>query len=146
MVQVEFVTYRDRHSEIRAIRIAVFQQEQQVPPDLEFDGEDETATHLLASWEGEPAGTARLRWLDCDRVKLERLAVLKSARGKGIGSQLIRHALARASVRGANTVIANVQIRARQLYERLGFVAQGDCFDEASIPHIKMTRTLEGEL
>jgi predicted GNAT family N-acyltransferase len=46
---------------IRAIREAVFIQEQGVPAELEWDGSDAQATHLLAIEPGGQAvGTARL--------------------------------------------------------------------------------------
>ena len=66
------------------IREAVFVKEQEVPQEEEYDDFEESSTHFLAMVGNEPAGTARWRTTD-KGIKLERFAVLKSFRGKGVG-------------------------------------------------------------
>lgn len=127
---------------VRQIRQQVFQLEQGVAPELEFDGEDEVATQILAYLDGQPVGTARFRLLGEGIVKLERVAVLPAARGLGIGRQIVVYALEQMAIANVATVIIHAQTAVRGLYEKLGFVATGSEFAEADIPHIKMQRQL----
>ena len=77
-----------------AIRRRVFVEEQGVSEALEFDGLDEEARHLLASVDGEPAGTLRIRLLEGGRVaKIERVAVLAAQRRHRVGRALMVAAL-----------------------------------------------------
>ncbi|MBD2576778.1 GNAT family N-acetyltransferase [Oscillatoria sp. FACHB-1406] len=137
-LEIKVVSYETSWNEIKAIRRAVFQEEQGVDEALEFDGLDAGATQFLAYWQGNAVGTARMRNLDDSTVKIERLAVLKAARGRGIGSQLMRKAIALAKEGGRDRAVVNAQEYVKQLYENLGFEAVGELFEEAGIPHIKM--------
>jgi predicted GNAT family N-acyltransferase len=140
--------------EIQAIRTAVFQVEQRVDAALEFDGQDAKAQHILALWQGQAVGTARWRQLDSARIKVERVAVLKEFRGLGIGKAImvymldyLEDALSHGSspswpVAPGRCVQIHAQTSVQDFYEQLGFMAMGDRFQEAGIPHIKMQRSL----
>lgn len=125
------------------IRTLVFQMEQGVGAELEFDGKDEQSQHLLAYLDGNPVGTARIRLLDSKTAKVERVAVLSEVRGLGIGKKIMEKALE--TLASAN--IAEVQIHAQEpvkdFYIRLGFVPEGEVFEEAGIPHVKMKKLLK---
>jgi predicted GNAT family N-acyltransferase len=129
--------------QIFKIRYQVFQIEQGVDPSLEFDDQEEQATHLLAYLNQKAVGTARLRMLDPYTAKIERVAVLSEARGLGIGRRIMETALE--VLKSAN--VAEVQIHAqeqvRNFYLSLGFVPEGAGFEEAGIPHVKMKRRLQ---
>ncbi|MDY7013809.1 MAG: GNAT family N-acetyltransferase [Cyanobacteriota bacterium] len=142
MLQIEILSYDSEFSQIQAIRREVFQEEQGVDPQLEFDGLDAIATHFLAYWHGQVVGTARIRDLDDNTAKIERLAVLKSARNQGIGSQLMQKALDFAAERNRTKVIINAQEYVKKLYQKLGFEQVGEVFEEAGIPHVKMIKRL----
>ena len=142
-IKIEIVTYAEYLAPIKAIRTKVFQEEQGITPELEFDGLDHTATHLLAYVDGKPVGTARIRSIDENTIKIERLAVLPEARSKGIGKQLTQKALAFAQEHHYQTAILNSQLYIKSLYEKLGFSQVGEVFDEAGIPHIKMEQKLD---
>ncbi len=135
--------YPEAFSEMQAIRRAVFQEEQGVDPALEFDGLDETAEHLLAYLDNQPVGTTRIRYLDQQTAKFERLAVLAKARGLGIGKQLMIKALDVAKKKQIHQVVINAQEYIKVLYEKLGFEQVGERFDEAGIPHVKMIKKLK---
>lgn len=139
-IEIKFVSYSEEKDKLCSIRKEVFQDEQNVPFELEFDGKDEAAEHFLAYWQGKAIGTARLRFLEAQTVKIERLAVLKEARGKNIATQLIKVLLKRAREQQAKQAIANVQTYIQGLYLKLGFESVGDQFTEAGIPHIKMVK------
>ncbi|MBD2481680.1 GNAT family N-acetyltransferase [Planktothrix sp. FACHB-1365] len=142
MIRIKTVNYSDSFTEIRSIRYQVFELEQGVDPKLEFDGQDEFAQHLLAYLDDQPIGTLRIRYLDENNAKIERLAVLASARGMGIAQQLMECALEAIAQTSIKTIIVNAQIYIQNLYLKLGFEPIGEPFEEAGILHIKMIKTL----
>jgi predicted GNAT family N-acyltransferase len=139
---IKTLVYPEAFVEIQAIRRSVFQEEQGVDPALEFDGLDETATHLLAYLDERPVGTARIRYLEQQTAKIERLAVLSTARGLGIGKKLMVKALDVAEKNNTQDVVVNAQEYVKALYQQLGFEQVGERFEEAGIVHIKMIKRL----
>lgn len=121
-----------------AIRRVVFIEEQGVSLADEVDGRDGEAEHLLALWDGEPVGTARML-VEGETGKIGRVAVLAGARGKGIGAALIRAAVDRLRERGLRVAKLGAQTHALGFYEGLGFRAEGPVYDDAGIPHRDMT-------
>ena len=126
------------------IRLEVFVNEQGVPADLEPDEYDAEARHLLAVDEatGEAIGTARVVDKGSGVAKIGRVAVKKAWRGKGVGAALMRRAMEVARAMEMTTAILDAQVSVIPFYERLGFVAEGPVFDDAGIPHRRMTRDL----
>ena len=120
------------------IRRVVFIDEQQVPQEEEWDGLDSQCLHFLAMLKGEPVGTARL----LPDGHIGRVAVLEHARGLGIGYQLMEAAIQAARDAGHARAVLSAQLHALAFYEQLGFVAHGDVFMDAGIPHREMTRLL----
>ncbi|MEN8178028.1 MAG: GNAT family N-acetyltransferase [Pseudomonadota bacterium] len=122
---------------LKQVRERVFIQEQQVPKDLEWDGEDHQALQLLAlDAEQNPIGTARL----LGSGQIGRMAVLEAWRNQGIGSALLKRLLTEAEQGDYPELFLNAQLTALPFYQRQGFQAEGDVFDEAGIPHQRMTR------
>lgn len=65
------------------IRRQVFVIEGQESEEIEFDGNDFCAAHLLAHWNGEPVATMRMRIVSGNEggtIIWERMAILKDAR------------------------------------------------------------------
>ncbi len=87
-----------------------------------------------------PCGAARWRFTD-KGVKLERFAVLKSFRGKGVGHQLVEEVLKdvknHPSYKG-QVIYLNAQVSAMNLYAKSGFRTVGEMFLECDIQHFKM--------
>ena len=124
-----------------SIRRIVFIEEQGVPEAEEVDGLDSEAIHLLA-FDGERAvGTARILMADA-YGKIGRVAVLKEARGTGVGVALIKAATAEIRARRGSQAKLGAQTSAIGFYERLGFVAQGPEYMDAGIPHRDMVSGL----
>lgn len=120
-----------------AIRREVFVGEQNCPPELEWEFEDES-THFLATVDGEPVGASR--WRKTDKgYKLERFAVLQKYRGFGVGQELVRTVLADLPD-DANFIYLHAQVQAVTLYERFGFKKVGEEFEEAGIRHYTMIK------
>jgi len=126
---------RDRTA-LAAIRRIVFVAEQQVPEALEWDGLDSEAVHLLAEGaDGRPVATARL----LPSGQIGRMAVLKPHRRRGIGRALLLRLLEIAAAEGYPRPFLNAQVSALDFYHRIGFEPEGEVFDEAGIPHLRMT-------
>ena len=140
---IKIVKYQEELTAIQNIRIQVFQQEQGVSAELEFDGLDATATHLLAYFNGQPVGTARIRNLAAGTAKIERLAVLPKARNQGIGRELMLAALELVAKQEDHLITVHAQEYIKGLYEELGFTQIGNQFQEAGITHVKMMKQLE---
>lgn len=120
------------------IRRVVFIDEQRVPQEEEWDGSDADCLHFLAMLNGKPVGTARL----LPDGHIGRVAVLSSARGTGIGYQLMEATIEAARAAGHTHAALSAQLHALAFYERLGFVAHGDVFMDAGIPHREMVLAL----
>ena len=129
-------------SAMRSVRAAVFQLEQRIEPELDFDGKDETSDQILAYMNAQPIGTARIRYLDDRTAKIERLAVLPIVRGKGIGKLIMEKAIELAAQKKMQEVVIHSQEYIQGLHQKLGFEPEGAVFEEAGIPHVKMRKKL----
>ncbi len=134
-IQVNKVSDPDQLERVFAIRRQVFVVEQNCPPELEWEFEDESI-HFLATINDISAGAAR--WRKTDKgYKLERFAVLAEFRGMGVGQELVKAVLADLPD-DATYVYLHAQIQAIGLYQKLGFEITGREFEEAGIRHYKM--------
>ena len=140
---IEALTEDDRAA-CRTIRNDVFCREQGIGIEFEFDGLDDICRHYLAKRHDVPVGTARARRLDGGVVKAERMAVLADCRGLNIGRELMNRLLEDARREGCQSALLNAQTSVVPFYEKLGFVAEGDEFFEAGIPHFRMTKQMSG--
>ncbi|MBB5357816.1 putative GNAT family N-acyltransferase [Rhodanobacter sp. ANJX3] len=132
---------RDRAALI-GIRQQVFVMEQGVPEARERDGIDPECWHVLARDEaGQPIGCARLS----PDHKIGRMAVLREWRGQGVGVALLRTLIQRARTLGWSEVALAAQVSAIGFYEREGFIAHGNVFDDAGLPHRAMSLTFSDE-
>lgn len=121
------------------IRRKVFCEEQKVPEDLEMDEYDAEALHFLVFRGAKPVATARLLEKE-GAAKIGRVAVLKECRGEGLGVAVMNAAMAAARRLGLAPLVLDAQVPVIPFYEGLGFVAEGPVFDDAGIPHRRMTR------
>lgn len=121
------------------IRTHVFVIEQKVENELEYDEFDESADHYLCYCNDIPAGTSRRRVTD-EGIKLERLAVLKEYRGKGIGGELMQQMM-NDVLPTEKKIYLNAQADVTDVYKKYGFRIVGTMFYEAGIRHYKMVYT-----
>ena len=108
--------------------------------EIELDDDDGKAIHFLALISGNAVGTARVV-LRRGSAKIGRMAVLKSYRGIGVGLKLLKRAIATAKRKRTRRIYLHSQVPVIGFYESSGFRAVGPVFDEAGIPHRKMTWT-----
>lgn len=141
-MNIKIVEFNQEQESIELIRKKVFQEEQNVPSELEFDGQDSQAIHLLAYVNSQPVATTRIRQLSSYQVKIERLAVLTSFRKQGIATKLMKVALEIIQDKKYREVIIYAQAYIQNFYQNLGFIQVGNTFTEAGIIHVKMVRKI----
>jgi predicted GNAT family N-acyltransferase len=138
-------TAADR-AELAALRTRVFVEEQGVPAEIEQDAADETAVHAISR---DPAGrvvaTGRLL-VSGSTATIGRMAADASVRGQGHGAAVLAELHRQAVLRGVTEVELHAQVNARRFYERAGYCAVGEVYQEAGIDHITMRRRLAEEL
>ncbi|WP_424962029.1 GNAT family N-acetyltransferase [Ekhidna sp.] len=127
-----------------AIREEVFVVEQEVAANEEFDEYEDESHHFVALDNNDnPIGAAR--WRQTDKgIKLERFAVKKSWRGKGLGTAIVKAVLDDISEKAekGTYLYMHAQLPAVPLYLKFGFQTKGDQFDECGIMHYLMWRKL----
>ena len=133
--------WNDLRHDAQGLRVEVFVIEQGVPIELEWDEGDEVSIHAVAYDEsGQAIATGRL----LPDGHIGRMAVRKSARGRGIGSQVLKALLDEAAREGHAELVLHAQLHAWTFYERHGFVGEGEEFMEAGIAHRRMRLWLRG--
>lgn len=141
-IRIRIGTWDRLKGDAAPIRHEVFVVEQGVPQELEIDDMDEVSIHALAyDAAGFPIGTGRL----LTDGHIGRMAVLLSSRGQGVGSQILSTLIAEARGMGFQKVSLHAQLHAMPFYERHGFVAEGEPFDDAGIQHKVMMLDLSGK-
>ncbi len=119
-----------------AIRREVFVLEQNVSEELEMSDDGTDVSYFLLFENNKEVATARYRKTDFG-IKIERMAVLKSHRGKGLGNKLMKFILDDLSG-STSEIYLNSQIQATALYLKSRFIPKGEHFYEAGIEHVKM--------
>ena len=129
----------------RALRQAVFVEEQGIARDDEWDEADQGAAHAVVSnLLGMPVATGRLlRDGDAEgQARVGRMAVDRALRGAGLGRQVIEALEQAARARGDQRIVLSAQRSAEAFYQRLGYQPYGEPYDEVGIAHIGMARAL----
>jgi len=133
--RVEPADWTTDYEALRAVRDPVFVDEQNVPIEDEIDALDPLSRHVVArDAEDRPIGTGRL---SPERL-IGRMAVLKEWRGRGVGEALLAALLDQARALGYPAVELHAQSHAIPFYEKFGFTAYGEEFDECGIVHRMM--------
>lgn len=139
---------RQLHDILR-LRSGIFQLEQNCLY-ADIDGEDLHALHLFAlDQRGSIVATARLflpggiykgKQQDC--AWIGRVVVAASQRGRGVGHDLMREAVAEIRKRKTGCSIAlSAQAHLQSFYAAHGFIQHGEPYQEDDIPHIEMRLT-----
>ena len=124
------------------VRRQVFVREQGISEDLVFDGHDRGALHMVVKDGQRVIGSARVQFLADNQAKLERMAVLKRYRHKGIGREMLLFLDAVWKDKQVQQVIIHAQLEVVPFYKLCGFDKSGLPFREAGIKHMKMRKQL----
>ncbi len=120
---------------LSAVRRTVFIEEQSVPEELELDENDADCEHVLATLhDGTAIGAGRLM----PDGRIGRMAVIRQYRGHGVGLAMLELLVQNAQERKLPNVHLHSQCSAIGFYEKLGFIADGDIFQDAGIDHRNM--------
>ncbi len=135
-IQISEVDWDSAEKLLSALRTEVFIEEQRVSPELEWDGLDQSAKHLLAlDSNGEPVGCARI----IAPGSIGRMAVLENRRGQGVGQALLSAAIAVCKQHGWTNIVLSAQTYAIPFYEKAGFIVTSEMYLDAGIPHRDMS-------
>ncbi|MFP4978307.1 GNAT family N-acetyltransferase [Paenibacillus sp. CN-4] len=143
-MQVQFINNEEEWQHARHIRTEVFVKEQHVPLEDEFDEydlPDAECKHILVFYNGEPAGTGRIRPYG-NAGKLERICVLAPYRQYGLGRVIISTLEEIAVKEGRGRVLLHGQTQAEGFYHKLGYHTDSEVFMEDGIPHVLLTKEL----
>lgn len=122
------------------IRRAVFVKEQGIDESLVFDGLDTSALQLIVRTKDQVVGTGRVRFLNNNQAKVERMAVLQAWRRRGIGKGIMGFLADELKRRRIQHVILHAQYETVDFYRSCGYRVNGAPFYEAGIKHILMER------
>lgn len=124
------------------LRSDVFVVEQNCPY-LDLDNKDQKGFHLLYYVDNELAGVTRLlpKGISYDEVSIGRVVIAKSHRGLGLGVKLMEASIEGCEEKfGKGPIRISAQYHLSKFYQSLGFVEQGEVYDEDGIPHIGMLK------
>lgn len=142
MIECIRVKTEDDLRKCMEIRRTVFIQEQNVPEAEEIDDHDQLddpiADHFLFLKNGVPVGTVRCLKKGGGVLKVGRVAVLREARGGGIGKEMMD--LTEKRYPDIDRFALDAQEHAIPFYEKCGYVASGDVFLDAGIRHRHMEK------
>ena len=105
MLRIELLDWERARNEASRIRLAVFVDEQRVPPEIEMDENDAASVHALACDGGEAVGTGRL----LPDGHIGRMAVLKAYRARGVGGAILQALIGEARRRGMREVVLSAR-------------------------------------
>lgn len=119
------------------VRGQVFIVEQEIDWEIEFDGLDPECILFTAYIDDIAVGAARLY-----KDKVGRVATLKEYRKQGVAKAIMLAIEEYAIKNNYSYLKLHAQMYVKEFYERLGYIAEGDIFYEAEIPHMKMEKKL----
>ena len=136
-LKIRLIKNKNDLDRVLRIRKIVFIKEQKVPEELEIDGLDKMAKHVIVLYKNKVIGCTRIRFIG-KKAKLERISLLKHCRGKGFGKFLMEFLINYCKNNKAKTIVMNAQFYLKDYYSRFGFKPKGKSFMEAGIKHIEM--------
>ncbi|MGE7916591.1 GNAT family N-acetyltransferase [Lysinibacillus xylanilyticus] len=142
MYNVKIVETTQEHDDAITVRKKVFVEEQGVPLHLECDAEDASATHFIMYEGNEPVGAARLRSIENDAAKIERVCILQDQRGKKLGALIMKEMEKHAISIHMKKLKLHAQSYAIPFYEKLGYSVTSPEFMDAGIPHRAMEKNI----
>lgn len=110
---------------------------------LDQDDKDQKCFHLLLYEDAKLVGYSRLvpAGLSYQEISIGRVVSSPALRGKGLGKQVMERSIQSCQeLFGSENIRIGAQTYALGFYSALGFVSDGDTYDEDGIEHIEMVR------
>jgi len=143
VLSIKEVSNKTDLQQAQKIRIKVLEEEQGFPHNLNIDSLDEAASLHALIFDGEnPVATARLTFNSARSGKIERIAILKSHRGQGLGRELIEFLEVKARSLGLTQLLVEPHVHLENFFKRLGYQRIFGITEVAGIPLIKMEKQL----
>ena len=128
--------------EMAKVRYEVFACEQEITCENDFDDKDKVCKHTLVYYEDKLVGYCRIlpAGLAYEKPSIGRVLVLKEFRKNYIAQEMMKKSTDFVREHWMeNEIILSSQLYAKRLYEAVGFEVISDVYDEAGIPHVKMS-------
>ncbi len=123
------------------VRGMVFVVEQKIDYEIEFDGLDGECVLFIVYKNQKPVAAARLYG-----NKVGRVATLKEYRKQGIATALMQFIENYATLHQIEKLKLHAQLYVKDFYIHLGYQPVGAIFQEADIDHIKMIKSMNGDV
>ncbi len=139
-VTIRKVSTAEELQQAQEIRVRVFEEEQGFPHEVNIDGVDRAASHVLV-FDGEvPVATARLTVVAEGEGMIARIAVLPSHRGKGLGRHLVQELETMGRNDGLHTLCLEPHAHLEDFYHALGYERIAGSVNVAGYRLIKMRK------
>jgi predicted GNAT family N-acyltransferase len=139
---IEAVIGSDLYRQALRLREAILREPLSLTITEEELADDATRQHFCAISYGVVIGTVSLKPLDETTLQLKQMAVAEDRRREQVGALLLAHAEEWGVSGGFLIMVLNARMGAEAFYARFGYLAEGDPFDENTIPHVRMTKQL----
>ncbi len=109
-----------------------------------FRPEEANYLHIgcVESLDGKLVGGLILAPVDDECIRLMQVAVDTIYQGEGIGKALVDYAEKRAKEAGFSKIVMHAMLSVVSFYEKMGYHAEGDVFEEQGITFLKMVKQL----
>ncbi|MDH5432709.1 MAG: GNAT family N-acetyltransferase [Gammaproteobacteria bacterium] len=132
-------SWRQASGDIIEIRQKVFVLEQRFARESICDNKEDKSIHILAyDNKGKPLGCGRLT----ETGEIGQIAVIMSARGLGIGSEILSKLITLARKKKLHIVSLNTETDLLTFYNHRDFIASGPVYMRQGVPFQQMTRKL----
>ena len=141
-ITIRKVSTAEELEQARGIRVRVFEEEQGFPHEVNIDGADQAASHVLVLDEEAPVATARLTIVGEGEGMIARIAVLPSHRGMGLGKHLVQELEAIGQRGGLKTLSMEPHAHLEGFYRALGYEKVAGSVDIAGHRLIRMRKAV----
>jgi ElaA protein len=128
--------------DIVKVRYEVFVCDQKITSENDFDDKDKECYHLTVYYKDILVGYCRIlkAGMSYKEPSIGRVLVLKEYRRNNIAQEMMKRTVDFIiNELGEDKITLSAQLYVKGLYESIGFKVISDIYEEAEIPHIKMS-------
>ncbi|MBR1840749.1 MAG: GNAT family N-acetyltransferase [Alphaproteobacteria bacterium] len=142
MIDIEFGS--SRYNELVELRYKILLQPLGLKFLDSFRPEEARYLHIgcVEMLDNKLVGGLMLAPVDDSTIRLMQVAVDTIYQGEGIGRELVKYAEKRAKEAGYSKIVMHAMLFVVDFYEKMGYRAEGDVFEEQGITFLKMVKTL----
>lgn len=142
MIDIEFGS--SRYNELVELRYKILLQPLGLKFLDSFRPEEARYLHIgcVEMLDNKLVGGLMLAPVDDNTIRLMQVAVDTIYQGEGIGKDLVKYAEKRAKEAGYSRLVMHAMLFVVDFYEKMGYSAEGDVFEEQGITFLKMVKTL----